>query len=85
MKNVLYITENTLDLHYENYLYNNLYLLPETDDTHAQNTVENAMFLIVVCGMYIYHWAYLLAVSHDACWHTQYYTTQWNCHCVILW
>jgi hypothetical protein len=27
----------------------------------------------------------LLAVSHGACWHTQYYTTQWNCHCFILW
>jgi len=58
MKNISYITENTLDSHYEDYPYNNLYLLQETNDTHAQNTVENAMFLIVVGGMYIYHWAY---------------------------
>jgi hypothetical protein len=39
MKNISYITENTLDSHDEGYTFNNLYLLPETNDTHAQNTV----------------------------------------------
>jgi len=39
MKNISYITENTLDSHDEDYSFNNLYLLPETNDTHAQNTV----------------------------------------------
>ena len=63
--------------------------------THMPKTLCKKRNVSYCCRWYVYlpmgvkdllafQWL-LLAVSHGACWHTQYYKSQWNCDCVILW